>query len=286
MGDRGDIRNYQQSRGINLKKLPNESSDLSPHLLLEVDCLEKESLEQLFLGKVSAIVVKNFYPKDPLQKFADLVVTHPLKDGYGVDQDIIRTGTSFYDTNGNANFRKEFLDSSMNWMQNELLRFSFCTPIYAVFLALMTIWCNGIQFENLDGKSMWAGSARIFDRVGCLVHRDNLGADAPEFERALQLFCQIAVNIYAQVPDEGAEIDIWDICLSEEEYNERCVPGSYGIDCQQLPPPTITISPKVGDLILFNSNCLHMARPSNGVSIAHSCFMGFRGYDVPLTVWS
>jgi hypothetical protein len=266
-------------------KQPNKSQDRSP-FLLEINRLNKKSLTQIFSGNVLATVVKDFYPQDLLEKFAELVLAHPHKDGYGVDSNIIHTGAAFYDTNGNPDERKAYLDSSMDLMREELERFSFSAPVHAVFSELMTNWRNGVQFEHLGDKSMWAGSSRIFDRVGCLVHRDNLAADAPEFDRASQLICQIAVNVYVKMPDEGAEIDIWDIQLDEQEYNDLCIPDSYGIAYEQLPPPSLTILPKIGDLILFNSNCLHRARPSNGVSIAQSCFMGFRGFDVPLTFWS
>jgi hypothetical protein len=267
---------------------PNGNPSVKPdHLYLEADRLETEDLNKLFSGKILALCVKDFYPLNLLPEFNNLVLNHPNKDGYGVDQQIVRTGVaSFYDTVGDPNFREEYLNSSMNWMRGELERFSYRTPIYAVMLEVMANWLYGIQFEQLGGKSMWVGSARLFDLVGCLAHRDCLGVDAPEFKRAAEVKRQLAVNVYSLMPSQGAEIDIFNLRLTEEEYNARCIPGSYGIDPEQLPPPDITISPKVGDLILFDSNCIHMARPSNGLSIAHSCFMGFRGFDLPLTVWS
>ncbi|WP_309737906.1 MULTISPECIES: hypothetical protein [unclassified Chamaesiphon] len=46
-------------------------TDRSPHLL-EVDRLEKESLTQIFSGKVLATIVKDFYPQDLLEKFATI----------------------------------------------------------------------------------------------------------------------------------------------------------------------------------------------------------------------
>lgn len=256
------------------------------HFFLEVNRLKPESLNKLFDGELLALCVKDFYPQNLFPEFNNLVLNHPNKDGYGVDQQIIRTGSSFYDTVGNADFREEYFNSSMDRMRDEFLRFSYRTPMYAVILELMANWLYGVQFQQLGEKSMWVGSARLFDLVGCLPHCDNLGFDAPEFDRALELKRQLAVNVYSQVPSEGAEIDIWDIHLSQEEYNARCIPGSYGIDPAQLPPPDLTICPKVGDLILFDSNCIHMARPSNGLSIAHSCFVGFYESDRPLTVWS
>jgi ectoine hydroxylase-related dioxygenase (phytanoyl-CoA dioxygenase family) len=271
-------------RGESITEIRKDITSIPPSYM-EVCCLTPECLQQLVTGEIVALCVKDFYPQDLLAEFIDKVTAHPIKAGYNVDQQIIHTGSAFYDTVGNPIFREEYLNSSMEWMKDEFIRFKRRAPIHTAILEFMATWLYGVQFEHLNGKSMWAGSARFFDQVGCLAHRDNLGVDAPEFERARELISQFAVNVYAQVPDEGAEIDIW-FKLTEEEYDARCVPGSYGINPNDLPVPTVTISPKAGDLILFDSNRLHAARPSNGVSIAQSCFLGYRGLYQPLSVWS
>jgi 2OG-Fe(II) oxygenase superfamily len=266
-------------------EIPETTQTVNP-ICLEVDSLTAESLTQLLSGDLLAIKVKGFYPATIAEDFANQVLAHPTKAGYEVDRKISRTGRPFCDTVGKPSLRQEYLDRSMHWMREEFHRFSYRAPICAVLLELMAIWLHGIQFENLGGKAMWAGSARIFDQVGALPHRDNLGVDAPEFRRASELMRQIAVNVYVRLPEEGGELELWHHRLTEEEYNDRRIYGSYGLDRRHLPSPTATIRPELGDLILFDSNRIHAVRASSGLRIAHSCFLGLHSFDTPLSVWS
>jgi hypothetical protein len=253
---------------------------------LEIDSLTTKDLTELLVGNLLSIQVKGFYPCVLAEDFANQVLVHPTKAGYDVEKQISRTGRPFCDTVGKPDLRQEYLERSMHWMREEFHRFSYRAPICAVLLELMAVWLYGIQFENLGGQSMWAGSARIFDQVEALPHRDSLGVDAPEFRRANELIRQIAVNVYVRLPDEGGELELWHHRLTEEEYNDRRIEGSYGLDRKHLPLPTATIRPQMGDLILFDANRIHAVRASNGLRIAHSCFLGLHALDAPLSVWS
>jgi hypothetical protein len=264
----------------------NEVETMLNHSCLTVDRLTPEALTQLLAGNLLALRVQGFYSKTMSEEFAQQVLEHPAKAGYDVDAQISRTGSPFCDTVGKPSLRQEYLERSMQWMREEFHRFSYRAPICAVLLELMTTWLHGIQFENLDGQAMWAGSARIFDQVGVLPHRDNLGVDAPEFHRASELMRQIAVNVYVRLPEAGGELELWHHRLTEEEYNQRRVYGSYGLDRKHLPAPTATIRPELGDLILFDSTRIHAVRASSGLRIAHSCFLGLHCFDAPLSVWS
>ena len=54
-----------------------------------------------------------------------------------------------------------------------------------------------------------------------------------------------------------------------------------------LPPPDAVVAPRVGDLILFNSNRIHAVRACRGgPRVTVSCFIGYRGEGRPLGYWS
>jgi len=255
--------------------------------IIESDYLEQQMMHKLLLGQnYIAAQIHSFYPKSSCQNFAEKVLHHPNRGSYVIAPNISRTGTSFFDTVGQPARRKEYFNNSMPLMNLEYERFSFDTPLTAFMLKLMTVWPYGIQFQKLDGASMWAGSARVFDSIEALPHFDDLRVDGAEYPESVKVLRQLAVNIVVQTPNSGAEIDIWDLRLNEAEFDRLRLGDSYGLDRNLLPPPTVTIAPQVGDLILFDSTRIHALRPSDGVQIAHSCFLGFHGVQQPLAVWS
>ena len=97
---------------------------------------------------------------------------------------------------------------------------------------------------------------------------------------------QAAANIYLQLPSLGGSLQIWSEELTKEEYEEQAQ-DSYGLQRSSLPSPTISIMPKVGDLIIFNSKKLHAISIGVGSRrITMSCFIGYGGPNAPLQYWS
>ncbi len=250
--------------------------------------LQRQHLEALLCGKTLAVRVPNFYPSCLAEEFTQSVLSHETLSGYGIEPNILRTGIPFCDTVGKPELRQQYFQQSMDWMYQEIERFKYrLSPISLLLMELHQVWLAGVQFEHLGGHSMWAGSARVFrNGAEALPHRDKLQVDAPEFERSKELIRQIAVNVYTHIPESGGELDLWWQHFSEEEYDRLRVPGCYGLERQKLPLPTCTIQPQLGDLILFDSTCIHAVRPSLGVRVTHSCFIGFRGLDMPISMWS
>ena len=256
--------------------------------LLIAERLQPQHVEALLCGKTLAVRVPNFYPSCLAEEFTQSVLCNPTLSGYGIEPNILRTGIPLCDTVGKPELRQQYFQQSMDWMHEEIVRFKYrLSPINLLLMELHQIWLPGVQFEHLDGHSMWAGSARVFrNGAEALPHRDKLQVDAPEFERSKQLIRQIAANIYTNIPESGGQLDLWWQQFSEEEYNQLRVPGCYGLERQKLSLPTCTIEPQVGDLILFDSTCVHAVRPSLGVRVTQSCFMGLRGLYMPVSMWS
>jgi len=61
----------------------------------------------------------------------------------------------------------------------------------------------------------------------------------------------------------------------------------YGLDEKQLPPPSATLKPMLGELILMNTCKLHGIRAVTlGLRVALASFVGYTSLEKPLWLWS
>jgi predicted 2-oxoglutarate/Fe(II)-dependent dioxygenase YbiX len=63
--------------------------------------------------------------------------------------------------------------------------------------------------------------------------------------------------------------------------------NDYGVQVERLGEPDLVVRPDPGDLLMFNSRKMHAVSPGTGHNrLAVSCFVGYRGDNLPLTFWS
>jgi 2OG-Fe(II) oxygenase superfamily len=146
-------------------------------------------------------------------------------------------------------------------------------------------WAPGVAPMNLGDGDMFSGLLRMLtDEV--LAHEDKLERDHGFLPERLGYLAQFAVNAYLQTPEEGGELKLWDLSLSDEQY-DRMRGASYGIEHHKLGPPDACIKPEPGDLIVFNSRKLHgIGKSVGGSRISMSSFMAYCGMNRPLYFWS
>ena len=115
---------------------------------------------------------------------------------------------------------------------------------------------------------------------------DVLAWDLPANSPEGGLKLQFAANVYMQVPRSGGELVVWPVSLDREKYLELNT-GSYGVDASKLGVEPTIITPKVGELILFNCRLVHAVNDNDECDrVAASCFVGYRGHSLPLPMWS
>ena len=170
-------------------------------------------------------------------------------------------------------------------------------PIDALRLQLDEQWPTGAHVERLDGErgAMMVGLVRVIPpHKTVLAHQDHLDWDmhgSPLFAQSsvLQqpLAAQLTANVYLQMPAEGGELCLWSSTCSRAEYDDLS-DGDYGVrDAEaKLGPPDVVLRPEVGELILFNSNRFHSIRKGSEERVSISSFIGYRGTQQPLTMWS
>jgi hypothetical protein len=160
------------------------------------------------------------------------------------------------------------------------------TPIDQFRLELDELWVPGAHVATLNGRKMFVGIVRHFGEGSeAEAHQDVFAWDAPTSPEALA--GQLTAIVYLSLPVRGGQLAIWNLSLSHEEYERQRVPNSYGLRRETLPDPDVVLEPEQGELILFNAGLVHAVEKIEvGSRVTWSCFIGFRGANDSLVVWS
>ncbi|NJL10326.1 MAG: hypothetical protein HC908_09560, partial [Calothrix sp. SM1_7_51] len=173
--------------------------------------------------------------------------------------------------------------------------FPYLSPIDKLKLDLGDMWLGGACIENIHNRRMLAGIAHAFENGFELpphqniLFRDILDTVLPPMHFFEDLTVQLSSNIYLRTPEVGGELEIWDLkpswllqqLIRDQEYKYEGI-----IDRSKLPPATVVIKPEIGELILFDSGCIHAASSCKGSRVYMSMFIGYRSTEKPLTYWS
>jgi len=106
---------------------------------------------------------------------------------------------------------------------------------------------------------------------------------------ALTVKCQLGVNLYLEMPEMGGELEGWHRQLNAEEYDRLRNPEpdlAYGVRRDAIGNPDWEIRPGLGDVIIFKNTELHAIRQGEGSRTTWGFFLGYRGDEKPLLVWS
>ncbi len=141
---------------------------------------------------------------------------------------------------------------------------------------------------DYDGRELFSGIARIIPSGEDVVpHNDSFSRDVPDLALAKEVTGQFAANIYLRLPDQGGELQLWDLRPTDQQL--LALPPSkvgYGNDREHFRPPDLHIRPGVGDLVCFKGNILHaINRVGPGTRLNMNCFVARRA-DGSLIYWS
>lgn len=256
------------------------------------DSLNREDLNSLFRGDILALRIKNFVSAQESFNLSQKIIKAAGFDHYSIAKElgIFRTGISFFETAGNPTKRGEYHLQALSSVQ-EVRRICspYQVPLDLFHLNLEEIWPEGAHIEKIQGRKMQPGTIRLFrgDMENTLPpHQDILLREVPESQRAKEMITQLAVNIYLQTPYEGGELELWDVRLSEEEYENARNNTHDFIDREKLPYNSVKIKPEPGELILFQSPKVHTVHAcKSDIRMAMSCFVGYYGDNKPLSYW-
>jgi hypothetical protein len=254
-----------------------------------IDYLGFKDLLGLQRGDFSAIRVPNFYPDSLSGEIADRMSQSSLLGQYANAPLIGRVGQAYFECLTSEDHRITYEQNAVNWINQMRISIEpYLSPIDKLRLTLDELWPAGSKLAVLNGKKMFVGLARVFGPgANAEPHQDILSWDAPDASEAQDLDTQFAANIYLRMPESGGELVVWPKSLSRTKYQEYQIEGSYGIEEDKIGSEPIRITPKIGELVLFNSSMVHSVNSSEvGDRVTWSCFIGIRGSDKTLTVWS
>ena len=142
-----------------------------------------------------------------------------------------------------------------------------------------------IRAARLDGLEAGASKAVYWNNFGTFLlepHDDLAQVKDPiqgDFE-IQQTTRVMALNIYAQVPENSGQVQIWNIEPDDEtrtELDVRYVGFPYPAELL-LEYPTMVVAVEPGDLCVFNGNLVHAVRRGDAVTpksrLLLTCFMG------------
>lgn len=263
---------------------------LTQELYRNIASLEHSTLTDLLQGEILAIRIPNFYAQIQCQQAARRLLKDPRFSYYTTEgaENVGRISMAYCEILNDPKLAQQYYSQSLlDIRQSRDILSPYLSPMDKLRLELQEIWPLGANLENLEEKTMNVGLIRVFKQnAEALPHQDILRQDAVSCQRAYELKTQLAANIYLQTA-EGGELEIWNRKVSDCEYKQLGVPNSYGLQRHLLGNSNLSLKPKVGDLILFDSCNVHAVTPiQTGVRITISCFIGYRGEDKPLTQWS
>lgn len=257
--------------------------------ILEAETLTLGDLLDLIEGRVLALRIRNYYPRDLSGEIARRLLAHPRFGFYANAGDIGRVGMSFFETLVSSELREEYFAAADATMKDLRAACSpYVSPIDRLRVELEELWPSGAQLLRMDGRTMFVGLARVFrGRAEAIPHQDILRRDATNFPLAARLRTQLAGNVYLQPSAEGGELELWGRSYSDDDYDARRWKNSYGLDRARIDPSRAILRPEQGDLILFNATQVHAVRPTlRGTRVTLSCFVGARCAAEPLVYWS
>lgn len=241
------------------------------------------------------ILVLRAFPlvsEDRCQQWATMLKESPHFSRYTNAQEvrISKLGMTLFETQGDAGLLKQYFrwGEEMDQLLTETF-FPLPDPLTILQQMLWLAWPAGLRQGEIGPQKMCPGLIRKVEngnQEGLPPHQDHVGLDVPGNEMQHRIQTQLAVNLYLQVPAKGGELEIWDLQPDAETVKSWYTGRHDFIDRSLLPEPTV-IRPRVGELILFRSDCIHAVSGTDGSDrIAAGCFLGMEAATKPLWYWA
>lgn len=232
-------------------------------------------LANLAAGTLAAVRVPDFLDPATCQAAMGALDRLPTAayDPARVPTPIVRFGPALNDYRDARNQ----LDASRYWRDAEAARAAWQRagmrpdPIGVSLARLGTAWGAAVTPATIGGRAVFGGTLREIN-AGSLIHYDDINREFPTGLFDQDVVAQLAFNVWVSVPSSGGATTVWRHRWEPADEQHR---QAYGYqpatvtDCQP-----VTLTPRLGDALLFNPNNFHAVEPSpTGRRIAFAFFL-------------
>jgi hypothetical protein len=269
---------------------PAFSSRTSHGWLLRVPKLSETNLRQLFSGQIGCLVVTNAVESNAASHIVRRITASQELSGYEIEPRFKKIGKAWFD-HQTTQERVDHINRTIEYTtQTRALCAPFPSPTDVLKLDLDLIWKSGAINLRIEGEPIYFGLPRAIAPGGAVeAHFDWIGHDSPGVRGIDVIQSQYAVNFHLQTAEGGGELALWNTDFTPDELrNMRRPDHNYALDEQKIGAPAVIFRPEAGSLVFFNAMQPHAVREPKGLRsrVTFSCFVGFSGFDHPLTLWS
>ncbi|GAA4642380.1 2OG-Fe(II) oxygenase [Gordonia humi] len=244
-----------------------------------------DHLLRLLKGDVFAVRVTGLVDAVALDGLRERLVGRDDHGPLATDPQFRRIGQAFSETRDGA--ESTYFDHAAGHRRDLRARAApYPYPSDTVRILLDEAWPSGATLLSWHSRKFFVGVAR-YQQAGVDLepHTDNLHRNLPDDDLGIRR--QLSVNVYLDVPDAGGELEIWDAYPSEDDYRGLSGERVWGIDRADVGEPALTVRPTIGDAIFIDPRRVHAVAPSaDRPRVTVGVFIGVRGGDEPLAVWS
>jgi hypothetical protein len=259
-----------------------------------MDCITEgtltfDALSRLVNGSAMALRIPDFADRSTCDHLAAWFTSHTGRQPYtheirrdgGVEHKyfgVDRLGNPFNRVLNTAQNSPERLSYYADALPNirrvrEAVR-PHLSPMDKLRLELDEVWPGGATLARFEGRTMFFGIGRIMDPDTSKDSELNPHIDVLP-KSSFDLSAQFSANVYLAVPPSGGELEMWNGLGKTASPSDR--PAN---------PPTVTIQPRPGELVIFNTWRLHaISRFNKGVRASIQGFIGYTAFDHPLLLW-
>ncbi len=252
---------------------------------VDVPAFSHRHINDIATGSLAAARVRSFFDQAALDSMLTALHRLPTVDYYPVRTAMTRFGPALNDYRDPPG-----LDAPRYWRDAEAARHLWREvsmepdPRLMSLDALGDAWGTKLVPATICGRPTFVGMLREINS-GTLVHYDDIHLEYPGGLFDQKIVAQLTFNVWLKAPEDGGATTVWRHRWEPADDARRY---RYGyrpdvVDGRQH----LTLTPALGDALLFNPNNYHMVRPNGhgGRRITLTFFLGVATAG-DLVVWS
>jgi len=233
--------------------------------VVRIDRFERSAICALSCGRCAAVLVDDFLAEETCHEVASALQEMPFVryNPARVHPEVFRCGVGVSDYRVDGTLAPRYWEAVTEWLSIwQGLKLSY-DPIDLCRERLAGHWPGGVGSAEVGGRELAHGVIREPNQ-GFLVHFDDAAREfAPGFPDH-PLVAQFAFNLYLTLPKSGGQTVIWRRRWHPADENAR-LPGTYGYAESVVEDvESLTLTPQVGQAVLFDARNYHAVRPSSG----------------------